>query len=109
MQSPAASFTSDIVGAAAVIAGKATTPSGVKVNGDQLTITLTRAAPDFLSRIAMPFFCAVPENLPIDSERRQAGARRRPLLLRGVQPQRSRSSSSATRTTAAPGRSAGTR
>ena len=66
MQSPAASFLSDVVGAAAVIAGKATTPSGVKVNGDQLTIRVTRAAPDFLARIAMPFFCAVPENFPID-------------------------------------------
>ena len=66
MQSPGASFSGDIVGAAAVIAGKATTPSGVRVNGDRLTIRLTRAAPDFLSRVAMPFFCAVPENFPID-------------------------------------------
>ena len=67
MQSPGASFSGDIRGADAVLAGKATTPSGVKVSGDQLMITLTRAAPDFLSRIAMPFFCAIPENLPIDS------------------------------------------
>jgi ABC-type oligopeptide transport system substrate-binding subunit len=67
MQSPGASFSGDIRGAAAVLGGKATTPSGVKVSGDQLMITLTRPAPDFLSRIAMPFFCAIPENLPIDS------------------------------------------
>jgi ABC-type transport system substrate-binding protein len=66
MQSPGASFSSDIVGASAVIAGKASTPSGVKVDGDRLSISLTRRAPDFLSRIAMPFFCAVPENLAID-------------------------------------------
>lgn len=67
MQSPGASFASDIVGAAAVIAGKAKAPSGVSVNGDRLTIRLIRPAPDFMSRIAMPFFCAIPENLPIDS------------------------------------------
>ena len=67
MQSPAASFSSDIRGAAAVLAGKAKTPSGVKVSGDRLAITLTRRAPDFLSRISMLFFCAVPENLPVDA------------------------------------------
>jgi ABC-type oligopeptide transport system substrate-binding subunit len=66
MQSPAASFVSDIRGADAVLAGKAATPSGVKVAGDRLAITLTRRAPDFLSRISMLFFCAVPESLPID-------------------------------------------
>jgi ABC-type transport system substrate-binding protein len=67
MQSPAASFAGDIAGADAVLAGKATTPSGVKVRGDQLSVTLQRPGPDFLSRIAMLFFCAVPQNLPIDS------------------------------------------
>lgn len=67
MQSPASSFAGDIVGAAAVLKGKGSTPSGVKVVGDRLSITLTKRAPDFLSRIAMPFFCAVPESLPIDS------------------------------------------
>jgi peptide/nickel transport system substrate-binding protein len=67
MQSPAASFANDIVGADAVIAGKGTTPSGVRVSGDRLIVRLQRPAPDFMSRIAMPFFCAVPENLPIDS------------------------------------------
>lgn len=66
MQSPAASFAGDIAGASAVLGGKATTPSGVKVSGDRISITLQRPAPDFLSRIAMPFFCAIPENLPID-------------------------------------------
>jgi ABC-type transport system substrate-binding protein len=68
MQSPAANFVGDIVGASAVMAGKRTTPSGVVVNGDTLTISLVRPAPDFMSRIAMVFFCAVPENLPIDPQ-----------------------------------------
>ena len=66
MQSPAASFVADIRGADAVLAGKARTPAGVKVSGDRLSITLTKRAPDFLSRISMLFFCAVPESLPID-------------------------------------------
>lgn len=66
MQSPAATFIGDIVGADRVLAGKATRPAGVTVRGNTLTIRLTQVAPDFLSRIAMPFFCAVPPDLPID-------------------------------------------
>ena len=65
MQSPAASFLGDVVGASAVLAGKARRPVGVKVDGNRLTIRLTTVAPDFLSRIAMPFFCAVPADFPI--------------------------------------------
>src|SRR3954452_18115734 len=66
MQSPSASFISDIVGASEFIDGKAKDVSGVKAEGDKLTITLTDVAPDFLSRIAMPFFCAIPTDTPID-------------------------------------------
>lgn len=64
LQSPAQSFLSDVVGADAVVSGKAKTASGVTASGNTLTIKLTRAAPDFLARIAMPFFCAVPLDLP---------------------------------------------
>jgi ABC-type transport system substrate-binding protein len=67
MQSPGAQFVSDIVGAEDVLNGKAKSPSGVVVNGDKLIIHLTKKAPDFLSRISMPFFCAVPTNTPINS------------------------------------------
>ena len=66
MQSPASTFVSDIVGADAVKAGKRTTPTGVIVQGDKLIIRLTQPAPDFMSRIAMVFFSAVPEDLPFD-------------------------------------------
>jgi len=66
MQSPAAAFMSDIVGAQAVIDGKASSISGVKVQGSHLVISLTKPSPDFLSRIAMPFFSAIPVNLPHD-------------------------------------------
>jgi peptide/nickel transport system substrate-binding protein len=68
MQSPASTFLADVVGADAVMKGKATRPSGVVVRGDTLTVKLTKPAPDFLNRIAMPFFCAVPANLPIVAE-----------------------------------------
>jgi ABC-type transport system substrate-binding protein len=38
----------------------------VRVSGNQLTITLTRAAPDLLARLGMPFFCAMPAATPND-------------------------------------------
>ena len=53
-------------GADAVLSGKRTRPSGVIVSGNRLTIRLTKAAPDFLARFSMPFFCSIPDNLPID-------------------------------------------
>ena len=60
MQSPALAFFSDIVGSSS------SPVSGVQVKGSHLVITLTKAAPDFLARVAMPFFCAVPTNLAHD-------------------------------------------
>jgi peptide/nickel transport system substrate-binding protein len=59
----------DIVGAAAYMAGKAPHISGVSAPGDQLTIRLLAPAPDLLSRVAQPVFCAVPDNTPIDANR----------------------------------------
>jgi ABC-type oligopeptide transport system substrate-binding subunit len=69
MQSPAQPFLSDIVGAQAVIDSTSGNPkhvSGVTVSGNKLIIKLTAPHPDFLSRIAMPFFCAVPTNTALD-------------------------------------------
>jgi len=69
MASPAQPFIEDIVGASAVIDGKASKASGVKVLSPyKLRITLTKRAPDLLSRLAMPFFCAIPANLPINPD-----------------------------------------
>lgn len=62
----AAGFLSDVVGAAAYSAGKAKTVPGIVLRGNKLTFRLTHAAPDFLSRIAMPFFCALPQSTPIN-------------------------------------------
>jgi YVTN family beta-propeller protein len=66
MHSPAQNFLRDVVGAPAYMAGKAAHVAGVAARGDTLTIRLTAPAPDFPTRIALPFFCAVPSNTPID-------------------------------------------
>ena len=69
MASPAQPFIEDIAGAKAVIDGGATKASGVKVLSPyKLRITLTKVAPDLLSRLGMPFFCAIPTNLPINPD-----------------------------------------
>ena len=60
MQSPAVPFFSDVVGSSK------SPVSGVKVKGSHIIFNLTHAAPDFLARMAMPFFCAVPTNLAHD-------------------------------------------
>jgi YVTN family beta-propeller protein len=59
-------YANDIVGARAYERGKARHIAGVIARGDELTIKLTKPADDFLARISMPFFCAVPTNTPID-------------------------------------------
>jgi YVTN family beta-propeller protein len=66
MHSPWAHFLADVVGARAYMAGKASHITGVVANRDTLTIRLLAPAPDFLSRLALPAFCAVPSNTPIN-------------------------------------------
>ena len=61
-------YLSDVVGAKAYISGRAAHISGLSVRGDRLTIKLTAAAPDFLLRLAVPFFCAVPLTTPLDPD-----------------------------------------
>jgi ABC-type oligopeptide transport system substrate-binding subunit/streptogramin lyase len=62
---PAAPFASDLVGASAYRAGKASHIRGIVVRGDSLSITLVRPAGDFLVRISMHFFCPVPRSEPV--------------------------------------------
>ena len=62
----AAWFVRDIVGMAPYRAGTARHLSGVTVQGDRLTVRLTRPSFDLTSRLAMPFFCSVPKRTPID-------------------------------------------
>ena len=69
MDSYSAQYLADVVGARAYMAGKAAHIAGVTATGDTLTIRLLAPAPDFLSRIAQPAFCAVPSNTPINGTR----------------------------------------
>jgi ABC-type oligopeptide transport system substrate-binding subunit len=64
MKGPIAHEFADIAGAGAYMADTAPHISGVVARGDTLTIHLLAPAPDFLSRIAQPIFCAVPSNTP---------------------------------------------
>jgi YVTN family beta-propeller protein len=55
----------DVVGAAAYMAGKAQHIAGVSARGDRLTIRVTHPAPDLPKRLATSAFCAVPSNMPL--------------------------------------------
>ncbi len=54
----------DIEGERAFRAGAAKHISGLRARGDTLSITLVRPSPDFLQRLALPFFCPVPDETP---------------------------------------------
>jgi ABC-type oligopeptide transport system substrate-binding subunit len=67
MRSPAVTYMHEIVGADAVIAGKATTISGVRVLAPyRLRIRLTKPLGDFIARLTLPFFCPLLPNTLID-------------------------------------------
>jgi YVTN family beta-propeller protein len=68
MESPATGLVADLVGAGAYAAGRARHIAGVTAFGNTLTLRLTRPAPNFLARISLPFFCAVPIGTPIDPD-----------------------------------------
>ena len=53
---PGRSFAADIVGVKAYEAGKAEHISGISVQGNTLTVRLTGASPDIVSRLAQPLF-----------------------------------------------------
>jgi peptide/nickel transport system substrate-binding protein/oligopeptide transport system substrate-binding protein len=64
LDGPGPGYISDIEGEAAFLAAKADHISGLRAQGDVLTITLARPSPDFLERLALPFFCPVPTDSP---------------------------------------------
>jgi peptide/nickel transport system substrate-binding protein len=69
MSSPSQPFIEDIVGAQGVIDGKTSKAAGVKAVGRYtLQIKMSKRAPDLLARLAMPFFQAIPTNLPIEPD-----------------------------------------
>jgi len=84
----AGAFVTDIVGQAAYQSGKAAHISGVVADGDKLSVTLVNQSGSFLARIAMPFFCAVPLNTPIDPEGVPAIASAGPYYIAAQVPKR---------------------
>ena len=66
MQSPAATFIQDIVGAQAMIDGKANSASGVVARGNTLIIKLTQPDGGLLSKLGMPFFQAISTKMAND-------------------------------------------
>lgn len=65
LKSPRAGDLLRIVGAQAVLDGKAITASGVIVQGSKLIVRLTRPVPDLPARVSV---CVLPANLPFDPE-----------------------------------------
>ena len=55
-----------VVGAKVYLEGKAQHISGIVVRGNTLTVRLVAPVPDFVTLIALPFFCAVPIGTPLD-------------------------------------------
>jgi peptide/nickel transport system substrate-binding protein len=66
MKAVYASLFQDVVGAQAVLDGKATSASGIVARGDTLTIRLTKPLGDFQARLTV--VCVVPRTLPADPE-----------------------------------------
>ena len=67
-KSPGQDYLRDIVGADAVAAGQAVHASGVTARGKTLVIRLEARSPDLVARLAMPFFCPIPLDLPHDPD-----------------------------------------
>jgi ABC-type oligopeptide transport system substrate-binding subunit len=61
---PGAFLVGDIEGEQAFRDGKAEHISGLRADGDRLSITLVKPSNDFLERLALPFFCPVPTDTP---------------------------------------------
>lgn len=69
MQSPATSYMGEILGANAVIDGKAATISGVKaLDKYTLQIQTTQPLADLVARLTMPFFAPILPNTPIEPD-----------------------------------------
>jgi serine/threonine-protein kinase len=62
---PGYGYLSDVVGAAAFHAGQTQHVSGITVSGNRLRIRLVAPAGDFLARLSLPYFAAVPIGTPI--------------------------------------------
>jgi DNA-binding SARP family transcriptional activator/ABC-type oligopeptide transport system substrate-binding subunit/streptogramin lyase len=64
-RAPGVNYLGDLVGAQAFHAGRVAHVTGIKVVGNRISFTLTRPSPDFLERLALPYFCPVPRTTPV--------------------------------------------
>ncbi len=86
MYGPAPSVWGDIEGVKAYEAGTASDVAGIRVRGDTLAIHLTHVSGSFLSRLAMPFSCAVPLDTPVDPKGLPAIAAAGPYYIASYDP-----------------------
>jgi ABC-type oligopeptide transport system substrate-binding subunit/streptogramin lyase len=61
-RAPGIGLLGDLVGARAFHSGRAAHVSGIRVDGDRIAFRLTGPSPDFLERLALPYFCPVPRD-----------------------------------------------
>ncbi len=64
-RAPGIGFLGDLEGARAFHGGRASHVSGIRLRGNRISFTLERPSPDFLERLALPYFCPVPRTTPI--------------------------------------------
>ena len=67
-RAPGIDFLGDLEGAQAFHSGRATHVSGIRVHADRISFTLRNPSPDFLERLALPYFCPVPRGTVIKAD-----------------------------------------
>jgi len=88
MNMAAPGYLTEVVGAQAVLDGKAKSVSGVQVKGNRLIFHLVAPTGDFLSRLSLPFFCALPVGTPHDPNGVIKPAMAGPYYYKTVEPNR---------------------
>ena len=89
LASPGDSFFNVIQGAPAVIAGKASTVSGIKATTNTVTFTLTAPTASFLYRMTLPFACPVPLGTPAKALENGTALLSGPYYVKSYTPQQS--------------------
>jgi peptide/nickel transport system substrate-binding protein/oligopeptide transport system substrate-binding protein len=86
VDSPAWLYSQAIVGADDVKAGRSARATGISARGLTLTVRFTRTVGDFAAWTTMPFFCAVPPNLPPSAEGVRTFPGAGPYVIREYRP-----------------------
>jgi peptide/nickel transport system substrate-binding protein len=89
LASPGSGFFNMIVGSPAVIAGKATSVSGITDTTNTVTFKLTQPVASFLYRMTMPFTCPVPVGTPIKPLENGTALVTGPYIVKSYTPERS--------------------